>query len=131
MELDLELPDRLVDLAPWIALGAGVALLLVLAWSGLRAWRAWTRTRDTKDAATALVDLHVDRVEQTLDRITAHAAETGECGAELGAAVDELRAEVDHLRWLVGRIPAGRDQLRRELLDLVLPTSPLGKRDGG
>jgi hypothetical protein len=115
-------PDSLVAAAVWIALGCALGALAVAAWAGWRAWQDWRRLRIVREAATALVDVHVARLEESVavagDRL-GHVADHGE---QLAESIAELRADVTHLRWLLDRIPAERARLRSAIGDLLLPT---------
>ena len=113
---------ELTELAPWIALAAGVVSTIasgVFAW---RAWRVYTSVEQTRQAAVALVDVHRDRLEDAIVRAGDHAGALADGGEDLAEAIAGLRGDVDHLRWLLTRIPEERARLKRELLDLVLPT---------
>jgi Flp pilus assembly protein TadB len=116
------MPDALVDASPWIAIVAGVLAAALVAWSGLRTWRSWRRTRVTQQAARALVDLHVSQLDAAIGKLDAHMGALADGGEELADALGELRADVAHLRWLLEQIPEGRERLARELYELVLPT---------
>lgn len=108
--------------AAWIAAACGSVASLVLVALTISTWRQWARTRDTRAAASALVDTHRARLDATIDQVADQAATIAVDSQELRDAIAQLRADVDHLTWLANRVPDARDDLRTALLDLVLPT---------
>ena len=97
--------------------------LLVLIAVAATTWRQWTRTRDTRAAAHALVDTHRARLDVTMDQLAEQAGRVAADSVELQESIAQLRADVDHLTWLAAKVPDAREDLRTALLDLVLPTS--------
>lgn len=124
----MAMPEVLVAAAPWIALFAAVAASAVVAAMALRAWRDWRRTNVTRQAATALIDVHMADLDRTLQQLDEHVGSFADGGERLAESLSELKADAAHLRWMVGRIPDERERLARELYELVLPT---GARPGG
>lgn len=112
--------------AAWIALGVGIGATLVVSVAAFGLVRQWRATRRTQLAASALLDVHRERIEASIDTVAAQAQRVGNHGAELADSVEELRGDVRHLTWLLGRIPEAKDTLRETLLDIVLPTAPRG-----
>lgn len=106
--------------APWVALGAAVFAAVLVGTVGLRTWRHWRRTRVTQQAAVALLAVHQERLETTIERVSDAAARVADGGDELAEELAELRADAAHLRWMFGQIPQAREQLTRELAELVL-----------
>lgn len=111
------------EIAPWLALVTGVFAITAAASGGWRAWRSWRRTRVTQEAAIALMDVHQARLEATLSQLDELVGTCADGGDRLADSLAELRADAQHLRWVLARIPAERERLGRELLDLVLPTA--------
>jgi hypothetical protein len=116
------MPDALITAAPWIALATGVLAIALLVVAGLRTWRTWRRARVTQEAAAALMDVHMSTLDESIRQLDGHAGAFADDGERLAEALAELRADVAHLRWMLGRIPAERERLVRELYELVLPT---------
>ncbi|MCW2972088.1 MAG: hypothetical protein JWN72_361 [Thermoleophilia bacterium] len=105
-----------------IAMVAGAVAALLVAVFGLRAWRRYRSLERTQRAAQALIDVHARRFDTTLVTAGSHVARLGEHAGELTESITQLRADGEHLAWMLGTIPEQRDRLRRELLDIVLPT---------
>lgn len=116
------MPELLVDAAPWIALCAGSLALVIVGWNAYLAWHLWRRARVTQQAATALLDVHAQRIDSSLQVMDQHAGAFADDGERLSAALTELRADVGQLRWMLGRIPQERARFMREVSDLLLPT---------
>ncbi len=112
----------LEQLAPWAVVVSAALALAVSSATGWRTWRHWTRVSRTRQAAVALVDVHSDRLDAAIELANERVGTIADDGEQLAEALAELRADVDHLRWMAGRLPEARDDLQRELLDLVLPT---------
>ena len=112
---------------PWIVLVIAVLAGGCSAYMAMSTKRDWDRLQLTQRAAVALLDVHRDRLDAAAARASALTGELADDGEELAAAIAELRADADHLGWMLSRIPDERERLRRELLDLVLPTE---RRDG-
>lgn len=106
-----------------IALVAGAVAAGGVIVAGIFAWRAWRRVSRTRDAASALLAIHQDRLDASIVTAGSHVARLGEHGDELAASITQLRDGTAHLGWMLRRVPDGRDQLRHELLQLLLPTS--------
>lgn len=122
------MPELLEQSAPWIALAAGVLAIAIIAIAGWRMWKHWTRVNLTQQASVALLDVHRDRLDATIAQINDRMGTLADDGEDLAESLAELRADARHLRWMLGRVPAEQDRLRRELLELVLPTRS-GSRD--
>lgn len=105
-----------------LALGVGVAALLVVAIPARGAWRSWRRARITQQAASALLDAHASRLDETLRAFDERTGALADDGEQLADALAELRADASHLRWVLGSVGEQRDRLGRELYELVLPT---------
>ena len=114
--------------APWVAVGCALAAVVIVAWFAWRTWQAWRRVRLTQQAAVALLDVHRDRLDDAIARVNERVGVIAEGGEEFAASLAELRAGAEHLQWVLRQVPESRDELRRELLDLVLPTRE--RRDG-
>jgi hypothetical protein len=116
--------------APWIALAALVLAIALVAATGWQVWQRWKRVRLTQEAAVALVDVHRDRLDAAIALANERTGVVADGGEELAASLAEMRADAAHLRWMLGRVPEERDRLRRELADLVLPTTGGRRHDG-
>lgn len=113
-------PDSLDPM--WLALATALVALIVNALLVVRVIRAFTAGRRTLDAAMSLIDVHVDAVAtQALDTVHRSGAAAA-AGTRLAEAVSRLGASAAELRYLVGVVPRRKEELRRALLDLVLPT---------
>ncbi len=117
----------LASAAPWIVLATGIFAIVVVGLTGWQAWRRWKRVSATQEAAVALLDVHRERLEAAIDQANERVGVIADGGEELAESLSELRADALHLRWMLGRVPAERERLRRELVELVLPTR--GGRD--
>ncbi|MCW2955307.1 MAG: hypothetical protein JWO69_176 [Thermoleophilia bacterium] len=106
----------------WIAVLAGALAAGLVAWAGVGAWRAFQRVRLTHDAALALLDVHQAKLDATIAAVSDNTGKLADTGEELGEALAELRRDATHLKWVLGRIPEAQGDLRRELIDLLLPT---------
>ncbi|MCW2920940.1 MAG: hypothetical protein JWL76_814 [Thermoleophilia bacterium] len=115
--------------APFIALGCGVFAIAIIAAFGWQAWQRWKRVSATQDAAVALVDVHRARLDAAIDLANERVGANADGGEALAASLAELRADARHLQWMLERVPAERERLTRELLDLVLPTPAGGRED--
>ena len=115
--------------APWIALACAVLAIALVAWFAWRTWQAWKRVHLTQQAAVALLDVHRDRLDEAIARANEQVGVIADDGEDLAEALSELRADAVHLQWMLRRIPESRDRLRRELLDLVLPTKERERTD--
>ncbi|MCW2950544.1 MAG: hypothetical protein JWN41_1557 [Thermoleophilia bacterium] len=109
--------------AGMVAAAAGVLATTVVAWFGIRAWQSWRSFRRTKFAADALLDAHRDHLDATVVTAASSVARVGGHGGELADALVELHESQKHLTWMLRKVPDERDRLRRELLDIVLPTA--------
>lgn len=118
------MPEPILDHAGWIALGSAVAAALVASVLAWRAWQQWRRVRVVQRAASALVGMHLDRLDDAIEIAGRRAGTMADGGEELAESLAELRADALHLKWLVSRVPDERDRLRRAIGDLVLPTDP-------
>lgn len=116
------MPDVLVTAAPWVAVATLLVVINLLAVTSMRTWHTWRRARVTQQAATALIDVHMSKLDESLQQLDTHVGAFADDGEQLAEALAELRADVAHLRWMLGRIPAERGKLVRELYELVLPT---------
>lgn len=112
----------------WIAVSLGVVAVTVAAWTTFGALRAWRDVRLTMDAAGALLDAHQAKLDATIHATGTRAGELADHGEELTSALAELSADTRHMRDMLARIPDASDELRREVLDLLLPTKA---RDDG
>ncbi len=110
------------DTAWWIAIGSATVTTLVVATTSWMAWRAWRRTSRTQAAAGALLDAHRARIDEALAVTATRTGALAEDSEQLAVSLGQLKADAEHLKWMLGRIPEGRDRLRQEFLDLVLPT---------
>lgn len=106
----------------WIAIVLGVVAVVVAAWTTFGAVRAWRDARLTFDAAGALLDAHQAKLDATIHATGDRAGQLADDGEELSTALAELSADTRHLRGMLARIPEASDALRREFLDLLLPT---------
>jgi hypothetical protein len=122
--VSLGLPD--LSPAAWCAFGAGIAALVLVAYAGWRTWQAWTRLSFTREAASALVELHQARLDTSLMTASDHIGTMADGGEQLADALGELRADATHLAWMLKRVPEERARLREELLELVLPSRATG-----
>lgn len=120
------MPDWLVEHADLVALGAAIIGFVAVAVPARRSWASWRRARVTQQAATALLDVHLGRLDETLRCLDERTGTLADDGEQLAESLAELRAGAAHLRWMVAEIPEQRDRLARELYELVLPT---GTRD--
>lgn len=118
-----------VSLASWIALASGCIMLPVLAIMAFRTWRIWRRVDQTQDAASALIDTHVDKLQQRVEQTTALVHASTAQGAELSDDVAQLSANVRALHWVLTRVGAEKTRLQRTLLDMILPTDTSRKHD--
>lgn len=107
----------------WIALAAGSAAIVLNGVLLLVALRRWRTFRRTLDAADALVDVHLERMEQRTAVAGSALDATVASGGRLGAATSRFGASWSALSFLLGRVPEERRRLRAQLLDAVLPTS--------
>lgn len=114
--------DALVEYAAVLAVGVGIAALLVVAIPARGAWRSWRRARITQQAASALLDAHATRLDDTLRAFDERTGALADDGEQLAEALAELRADASRLRWMLGSVGEERDRLGRELYELVLPT---------
>ena len=112
----------LVTAAPWIALTMGVVALVVICSMGWRAWRMYSRVHMTSSAAAQLLGVHRDRLDDTLVITNEGSGVLADDAELLAASVAALRSDIDQLGWLLEQIPIERARLRRELLDMLLPT---------
>lgn len=124
------MPDLLADTAAWIALGCAVAALIIVAIAGWRSWRAWKRVRVVGRAASALVDVHMSRLDDALTLAGEQAGRLADDGERLADALADMKSEFARLRWLLEQIPDERGRLRRAIGDLLLPTSDERARTG-
>lgn len=118
----------LAQVAPFVALACGVLAIVVVALAAWHAWQRWQRVSATQEAAVALLDVHRERLEAAIDLANERVGVNADGGESLAESLAELRADVKHLGWMLGRMPAERERLQRELLHLVLPTTS-GARD--
>lgn len=124
------MPDVIEQAAPWLAAATGIAAATVIAWTGWHAWRRWRELRIVHHAAVALVDVHAERLEASVQEASRATGVLAEDGEQVAEALAELRADVAHLRWMASRVGDERELLVRELVDAVLPTRPSGRDDG-
>lgn len=113
---------ELTDASPVIASGTGVAALAIVAARALPTWRTWRRVAQTRAAAAALLEVHQARIEEAIDEAGRRTGALADRGEALAGTLATLRQDAAHLRWLLGRVPAERASLARQLLELVLPT---------
>jgi hypothetical protein len=127
------MPDLLVDHAGTIALACALLSAVAAGIGAWFAWREWRRVSTTHAAAMALLDVHVARLETSIDEASAGADRFAQDGEQLADSLAELRANTSHLRWIIDRVPTERARLLRELGNLVLPTDdePRGERVRG
>ncbi|MBC7460426.1 MAG: hypothetical protein H7287_03600, partial [Thermoleophilia bacterium] len=83
---------------------------------------AYRHLERTREPATALLDVHAERLMELTDTTRVHASTLGADGERVAASVAALQADVSHLRWLLDRIPEERARLRRMIIDILLPT---------
>jgi hypothetical protein len=113
-----------MSLGPAVVIGAvAVALLLVLV-AGWRTWRAWQHLWLTVDAAESLVGVHLDALDERTRAATDAVARLASGSERAAEAWVGAIAGVRELGVLRSAIADDRARLRRELLDLVLPTPP-------
>lgn len=124
------MPEALLDVAPWTALVVAVIALVVVAWTGCAAWHRWRELRVVRRAAAALVDVHAERLDASVQQASQATGRLADGGDQLAEALAELRADVTHLRWLGSRVGDERERLLRELADALLPGKRAGRDDG-
>jgi hypothetical protein len=106
----------------WLAVGCGVGAVLLVAYAGWRTWQAWRRLDLTRDAASALVEVHRARLDASIMSASDRVGTMADGGERLADALGELRADATHLTWMLKRVPDERARLRDALLELVLPS---------
>jgi hypothetical protein len=115
--------------AGWIALAAAAVAVVLLAVFGTIAWRAYARFSRTQEAAEALIDVHTARLEATVVTAGSQMARVTDHGAELTESIADLRANGEHLVWMLRKVPEERDRLKRELLEIILPSGAAADDD--
>lgn len=123
------MPDSVAQLAPWVALACAVGAGAAAAWTGWAAWRRWRELQVVRRAARALVDVHAERLEASVQQASEATGQLAEGGDQLAEALAQLRGDVEHLRWLAARVGDERERLLRELADIVLPSGRPGRDD--
>lgn len=114
--------EAVLDHAAWIALGCAVLAVGIVAHTARLAWRQWRRVTVVQRAASALVAVHAERVDEAIVLAGRHAGRLADRGEGFADLLAQLKADVEQLRWLLARIPDERDQLRHAIGDVLLPT---------
>lgn len=120
--------EALLNGAPWLAAACALVATIVVASTAWTAWQRWRELGVVRRAAAALVDVHAERLEASVQEASRATGKLAEGGEQLADSLAELRADAEHVRWLATRVGDERERLVRELVDAVLPSS---RRSGG
>lgn len=110
------------EIAPWVALVAFLMALAAVGWLAYGAWRAWERVELTSSVASELLATHGERLDASAASASDQMGVLADGGELLASEIAELRRDVGHLRWMLRQVPEAKDRLRRNVLDLLLPT---------
>jgi hypothetical protein len=123
--------DVLISGAPWITGACAVLATVVVGVTGWRALQQWRRVRVVQQAASALVGVHLDRLDEAILLAGDRTGTIADGGERLARSLAQLRADAGHLQWLLGRVPHERDRLRGAIGDMLLPADDRSREGAG
>lgn len=115
--------NLILDNAAWITITCAALMTLTVIAFSVRAWHQWRRLKIVREAASALVAVHSERVDEAILIASRKSGAITDRSEGLADLLVELKRDIDHLRWLLDRVPSDRAALERAIADILLPTA--------